>query len=168
MQSSDEMNVLEVEAFKEGKTLFRRTRVENWTAAGISGRPATFSSWPATFLLSNTKNWPVALLSAIKMAGHAQCMPLALFYPPRESFKHFRATDVSKASISLCLGCVPVPRSSEVHFALLSLVYRVVVLLIKLFVERTRFVFLSHCSLFKQSLFKSCLFALSTLLYFAY
>ena len=101
-----------------------------------------------------------------------QCISLALSYSSRESSKHFHATGESKAFISLRFGCVPVPRSSEVHsvvaeFCLLSCCfdYRVVVLLIELFVERTCFVFLTLCSLFKQFLLKSCLFAL---LHFAY
>ena len=57
------------------------------------------------------------------------------------------------------------PDRQKYTLLLLSFVYRVVVLLIELFVERTCFVFLSHCSLFKQFLLKSCLFAL---LHFAY
>ena len=148
-------------------------------AAGLSGRPATFSGWPAIYFFRNGrpaislyKKWPAG---SQRWRAMLQCISLALFYPSRESFKHFHATGESKAFISLRFGCIPVPRSSEVHsvvaeFCLLSCCfdYRVVVLLIELFVERTCFVFLSHCALFKQSLFKSCLFALLTLLHFAY
>ena len=61
------------------------------------------------------------------------------------------------------------PRSPEVHSVVVEFcLSSCCILLIELFVERTCLVFLSHCSLFKQLLLKSCLFALSTLLYFAY
>ena len=86
VQSSDEMNVPEVEAFIEGKTLFRRTRVENWTAAGISGWPATFSSWPVTFLLSNTKKLAGRLP---KVAGHAPVYAFGPVLPSEEKVQAF-------------------------------------------------------------------------------
>ena len=68
----------------------------------------------------------------------------------------------SSPSVSDAFRC---PDRPKYTLLLLSFVYRVVVLLIELFVERTCFVFLSHCSLFKQFLLKSCLFAL---LHFVY
>ena len=159
------MNVPEVEAYIEGKTLFTGTRVKNLVAAGLNGRPATFSGWPAIYFFRNGRpavslhqKWPAGSQRWLAML---QCISLTLFYPSRESSKHFHATGESKAFISLCFGCVPVPRSSEVHFVVAEFCFiELLFLLIELFVERTCFVFLSHCSLFKQFLFKSGLFVL--------
>ena len=53
------MNVPEVEAFIEGKTLFTGTRVKNLVAAGLAGRPATFSGWPAILFFKTS--WPAIL-----------------------------------------------------------------------------------------------------------
>ena len=85
-----------------------------------------------------------------------------LTLPSRKSSKHFHATGKSKAVISDAFRC---PGRQKYTLLLLRFAYRVVVLLIELFVERTCFVFLSHCSLFKQFLLKSGLFVL---LHFAY
>ena len=59
------MKVPEVEAFIEGKTLFTGARVKNLVAAGLIGRPATFSGWPAIYFfrigwpaVSLYKKWP--------------------------------------------------------------------------------------------------------------
>ena len=55
------MNVPEVEAFIERKTLFTGTRVKNLEAAGLNGRPATFSGWPAIYFFKTS--WPAILFS---------------------------------------------------------------------------------------------------------
>ena len=62
----------------------------------------------------------------------------------------------SSPSVSDAFRCPDRQKYTLLSFCLSSCCfdYRVVVLLIELFVERTCFVFLSHCSLFKQFLFK--------------
>ena len=122
------MNVPEVEAFIEGKTLFTGTRVKNLEAAGLSGRPATFSGWPAIYFL---QNWPVGSLSpqnwpagSQRWPAMLQCIPLTLFYPSRESSKHFHATGESNAFISDAFRC---PNCQKNTLLLLSFAYRVVV-----------------------------------------
>ena len=127
------MNVSEVEAFIEGKTLFTGTRVKNLVAAGLNGRPATFSSWPAIYFFRNGRpavslhqKWPASSQGWLAML---QCISLALFYPFEESSKHFHATGKSKAFISDAFRC---PDRPKYTLLLLSFDYRVVVLIIEL------------------------------------
>ena len=115
------MNVPEVEAFIEGKTLFTGARVKNQVAAGLSGRPATFSGWPAIYFL---QNWPASCLSPPKMAGQLPGMAgnaaVCLLGPVLPFEGKFQAFPCNGKVKSLRFGCVPMPRSSEVHFVVVE------------------------------------------------
>ena len=122
------MNVPEVEAFIEGKTLFTGTRVKNLVAAGLNGRPATFSGWPAIYFFRNGRpavslhqKWPASSQGWLAML---QCVSSALFCSSKENSKHFHATGESKAFISDAFRC---PDRQKYTLLLLGLVYRVVV-----------------------------------------
>ena len=126
--------------FKEDKALFGGTRVENLVVAGLSGRPATFSSRLATSPSLKCKKLVGKLP---KVVGH---VAICVFGPVLLSRRKFLAfpciRSVKKAFISLCFGCVSSPKSSEIHFVYRVVVksclscccfaYRVVVLLVEL------------------------------------
>lgn len=170
------MNVPEVEAFIEGKTLFTGTRVKNQVAAGLSGRPATFSGWPAIYFFRNGRP-AISLHNFGRPAPKdgRQCCSVSSWpcFTLRgrvpSIFMQRESQRPSSPSVSDAFRCPDHQKYTLLSSCLSSCCfdYRVV-LLIELFVERTCFVFLSHCALFKQSLLKSCLFTLSTLLHFAY
>ena len=130
------MNVPEVEAFIEGKTLFTGIRVKNLEAARLSGRPATFSGGPVIYFL---QNWPASCLSPQKWPAGSQrwpamlqCISLALFYSLREVSNisvQWESQRPSSPSVSDAFRCPDRPKYTPLW---LSFVYRVVVLIIEL------------------------------------
>ena len=130
------MNVPEVEAFIEGKTLFTGTRVKNQVAAGISDRPATYSSCPTIIYFKNGR--PAVSLHKIGRPapkGGRQCSSV----PPWPCFiLRGKVSNISMQresqrpsfpSVSDAFRC---PDRPKYTLLLWSFVYRVVVLIIKL------------------------------------